>query len=236
MPNPSGPAEIDAYAAWAAGPLLSRVRRDVPFATRRRDATYLAGVSLGGWVSLELLVRAPETWGAWAGVQTAIGTWAAEGFAEKIAKATAKPRAMLVLTSTQDHWRASSEALARALRARAMPCDERTIPGPHDQPWLREAGTLETLMWLDRLRVGGRGGGDAPRGLPTRDVVRDRVHAARTIPVQGEQHGRGASPGTSRARVDSVLAASGPEVRTWAESTSVAEGVAGGSGSTPRST
>ena len=26
----------------------------------------------------------------------------------------------------------------------------RVIPGPHDQPWLREAGTIETLLWLDR--------------------------------------------------------------------------------------
>jgi hypothetical protein len=25
------------------------------------------------------------------------------------------------------------------------------IPGPHDRLWLREAGTLETLHWLDRI-------------------------------------------------------------------------------------
>ena len=169
MPNPSGPAELEAYAAWVRGPLLARARAEVPQASRVRDRTLLAGVSLGGWVSLEVLVRAASTFGAWAGIQTAIGTWAAEGFAEKLARATPKPNAMLVLTSTQDHWRASSEALAKALRARALPCDERVIPGPHDQPWLREAGTIETLFWLDQLASPAP---YTPRSLPTRDTVR----------------------------------------------------------------
>lgn len=170
MPNPSGPAEVESYASWVTGPLLARARAEVPQASKRRDQTLLAGVSLGGWVSLEVLVRGTDTFGAWAGVQTAIGTWAAEGFADKLAHAAQKPRAMLVLTSTQDHWRASSEALAAALRARGLPCEDRVIPGPHDQPWLREAGTIETLLWLDRHADAARRAG---RGFPTRDTVRD---------------------------------------------------------------
>ncbi len=172
MPNPKGPAEVGAYASWLTGPLLAKVRAELPEAGTARDETYLAGVSLGGWVSLEVLVRAPETFSVWAGVQTAIGTWAADGFVEKIARAPVRPRAMLVLTSTQDHWRASSEALASAFRARKLACDGRTIPGPHDQPWLREAGTIETLLWLDRQRAP-----LAPQratGLPTRDTERPR--------------------------------------------------------------
>ncbi len=169
MPNPKGAAEVDAYASWVNGPLLARARAEIPQASRDAATTYLAGVSLGGWVSLEVLVRAPALYGAWAGVQTAIGTWAAEGFVDKLARAPARPRAMFVLTSTQDHWRASSEALAASLRARGIASDGRTIPGPHDQPWLREAGTIETLFWLDR-----RTPRTSPptRGFPTRDVER----------------------------------------------------------------
>jgi enterochelin esterase-like enzyme len=106
-------------------------------------------VSLGGYVSLEVLVRLPHVFGAWCGLQTAIGTWAAVGYAEKIAKGGKKP--MLILTSTQDHWKASSEALAAELKTRNVPHAYRVIPGPHDQPWLREAGTIESLHWLDRL-------------------------------------------------------------------------------------
>lgn len=154
MPNPKGAADLDAYARWIEGSLLPRVRRE----TRVLEdpaRTYLSGVSLGGYVSLEVLVRAPHLFGAWAGVQTAIGTWAARGYAEKLAARRADAggaaRPMLVLTSSQDHFRASSEALAAELASRGLPRTFRSIPGPHDQPWLREAGTIEALHWLDRL-------------------------------------------------------------------------------------
>lgn len=148
MPKPSGAASLDEYAKWIVEALLPRCRREVPvFSDAAR--TYLCGVSLGGYVSLEVLVRHPQAFGAWAGLQTAIGTFAANGYADKIAKGG--PRPMLILTSTLDHWRSSSEALAAALKARSMPHTLRIIPGPHDQPWLREAGTIETLLWLDRI-------------------------------------------------------------------------------------
>lgn len=148
MPNPHGAADHDAYAKWIAESLLPRCRRE---AHVRADAehTLLCGVSLGGHVALEVLVRLPRTFGGFAGVQTAIGEWAADGYADKIAKMT--PKRLFLLTSTQDHWKKSSEALAAALSARKVAVDTRTVPGPHDQPWLREAGTIETLHWLDRL-------------------------------------------------------------------------------------
>lgn len=148
MPNPKGAADVDAYAKWIESSLLPRVRKEARV-FEDVDRTYLCGVSLGGYVSLEVLVRMPHVFGAWCGLQTAIGTWAAVGYAEKIAKSGKKP--MLILTSTQDHWKASSEALASELKARSVPHAYRVIPGPHDQPWLREAGTIEALHWLDRL-------------------------------------------------------------------------------------
>jgi pimeloyl-ACP methyl ester carboxylesterase len=148
MPNPRGAAEVDAYAKWIETGLLPRVRKETRV-FEDADRTYLCGVSLGGYVSLEVLVRLPHVFGAWCGLQTAIGTWAATGYAEKIAKAGKKP--MLILTSTQDHWKASSEALAAELKSRNVPHAYRVIPGPHDQPWLREAGTIEAVHWLDRL-------------------------------------------------------------------------------------
>lgn len=148
MPNPKGAADVDAYARWIETSLLPRVRKEARV-FEDADRTYLCGVSLGGYVSLEVLVRLPHVFGAWCGLQTAIGTWAAFGYAERIARAGKKP--MSILTSTQDHWKASSEALAAELKTRKVPYDYRVIPGPHDQPWLREAGTIEALHWLDRL-------------------------------------------------------------------------------------
>jgi pimeloyl-ACP methyl ester carboxylesterase len=151
MPNPGSPADLDAYARWLESSLLPRVRRETSV---YEDAahTYLCGVSLGGYVSLEVLTRLPRVFGAWAGVQTAIGPFAAPGYAEKIAAAwKGASHPMMLLTSTQDHWKASSEALGAAFKAKNLAATYRVVPGPHDQPWLREAGSIETLLWLDRL-------------------------------------------------------------------------------------
>jgi pimeloyl-ACP methyl ester carboxylesterase len=154
MPNPAGAADLDAYARWIEGSLLPRVRKEAGISDDARQ-TYLCGVSLGGYVSLEVLARLPHLFGAWAGVQTAVGTFAAPGYAEKIAngwKGAVHP--MMLLTSTQDHWKASSEALAAAFKSKSLAVTYRVVPGPHDQPWLREAGTIETLLWLDRIGYG----------------------------------------------------------------------------------
>jgi pimeloyl-ACP methyl ester carboxylesterase len=154
MPNPRNTADIDAYARWIERALLPRARRETAM-QEGAARTYLCGVSLGGYVSLEVLTRLPHVFGAWAGVQTAIGGFAAPGYAEKIAKGWSGAHPMLLLTSQQDHWRASSEALAAAFGARQLATTYRVIPGPHDQPWLREAGTIEALLWLDRIADNG---------------------------------------------------------------------------------
>jgi enterochelin esterase-like enzyme len=154
MPNPSSAAELDAYARWIEQSLVPRVRKETQ-ASESAAQTYLCGVSLGGYVSLEMLTRLPNLFGAWAGVQTAIGTFAAPRYAEKIASEWKGPHPMLLLTSTQDHWKASSDALAAAFKAKNLAATYRVVPGPHDQPWLREAGTIEALLWLDRIGYGG---------------------------------------------------------------------------------
>jgi pimeloyl-ACP methyl ester carboxylesterase len=151
MPNPHGAADHDAYAKWLETSVLPRARKEV-HVHMDAEHTHLCGVSLGGYVGLEMLVRLPKVFGSFAGVQTAIGEWAAEGYAEKISKLD--PKSLYFLTSSLDHWKKSSDALAAALKARKVACETRVIPGPHDQPWLREAGTIEALHWLDRLDRG----------------------------------------------------------------------------------
>jgi hypothetical protein len=149
MPMPEGPPFHEAYARWIAESLVPRCRREVP-TIEDRDHTVLAGVSLGGYVSLEVLTRVPQVFGAWAGVQSAFAAASAPAYAAAIAK-SAPWRGLLVLSSREDRFRAVSEALDAALTARSLPHTTRIIPGPHDQPWLQEAGTIETLLWLDRL-------------------------------------------------------------------------------------
>lgn len=156
MPMPEGPPFHDAYTKWIETKLLPRVRREAP-TSEEAASTYLCGVSLGGYVSLEVLVRAPHLFGAWGGVQTAIAKESATGYADRIARAYARKKIpMMLLTSTQDRFRPSSEGLSAALAAKGIANDLRVVPGPHDQPWLEEAGMIEALLWFDRISRGGR--------------------------------------------------------------------------------
>ncbi len=149
MPMPEGPPFHDAYAKWIEEALIPRCRKEAR-TIEDPEHTYLCGVSLGGYVSLEVMSRIPHVFGAWGGVQSAFAAGAAPAYADKIAK-DGKARSLLVLTSREDHFRKVSEALDAAFTAKKLPHTFRTIPGPHDQPWLQEAGTIETLLWFDRL-------------------------------------------------------------------------------------
>jgi predicted esterase len=149
MPMPEGPPFHDAYAKWVETSLLPRCRKEAR-TIEDREHTFLCGVSLGGYVSLEVLTRIPHVFGAWGGVQSAFAPGAAPAYADKILR-DGKPRSLLVLTSREDRFRNVSEALDQAFTAKGVAHTFRSIPGPHDQPWLEEAGTLETLLWFDRL-------------------------------------------------------------------------------------
>ena len=70
VPKMSG-RDLDGYARWIDSVLVPRVRNE---AGGRLDASpaRIGGCSYGGWVSLEVFLRVPHGFGAWAGVQTAI--------------------------------------------------------------------------------------------------------------------------------------------------------------------
>jgi hypothetical protein len=157
MPMPEGPPFHDAYSKWIEQALIPRCRKEARV-IEDAEHTYLAGVSLGGYVSLEVMTRIPHVFGAWAGVQSAFAAGAAPGYAEKLAR-DGKKRDYLILTSREDRFKNVSESLDAAMTAKKLPHTFRVIPGPHDQPWLQEAGTIEMLLWLDRLWTGVRSGG-----------------------------------------------------------------------------
>jgi enterochelin esterase-like enzyme len=114
--------------------------------------TGLDGCSLGGYVGLEVMTRRPEAFATWGGVQSAIGEAGAAAWADRIARAVAKggPRKLHVESSSLDPYRAANERLAAELARRRIVAELRVPPGPHDQPWLREIGTIEMLVWQDR--------------------------------------------------------------------------------------
>jgi poly(3-hydroxybutyrate) depolymerase len=152
-PNPADHAAraamFDAYSEWLHEHL-------VPTLTKRLGTSKLRvgldGCSMGGYVALEMLMRAPTRYHSFGTVQAAIGAWRAPGYAAGLTRAlSAKTAPKIHLqTSTHDPFLAASEALSRALTGAGYANELDVIPGGHDQLWLRQIGTLEMLHWHDR--------------------------------------------------------------------------------------
>jgi hypothetical protein len=141
-------AALDRLAGWFEDVLIPRVRARTPLG---EGPIGLDGCSLGGHVGLEVFVRRPALFATWGGVQTAISKKGAPLLAERIERAIAgalKP--IHIETSSGDPFHDANLALARELERRGLPHDLCVLPGPHDQPWLREIGTLMMLLWHDR--------------------------------------------------------------------------------------
>lgn len=153
LPNPD--AKLDAYADWIVGAVIPRARKEAPvFPDAAR--TSIDGVSLGGYVGLEVFARRPEAFGAWGGVQSAFNAARLPWYVERLAAASAKaPRGSTrvhIETSRSDPFRERNTTLATMLTNKGVANDLALLPGPHDQIFLRESGTLEMLLWHDRRR------------------------------------------------------------------------------------
>jgi len=148
--DPSAPL-LDAYARYLLDSLLPAIEAATAVVTEPKR-TGVDGVSLGGYVSLEIFLRAPERFGAVGTMQGAFGKQLAEAYARRIAEACAKsgPRALHVTTTTFDPFREASELLARRLTERGVGVALSVPEGPHDQNFLREAGSLEMLLFQAR--------------------------------------------------------------------------------------
>jgi pimeloyl-ACP methyl ester carboxylesterase len=142
---------LDGYAQWITDVVIPRAQQEAPVT---KDSTRIAidGCSLGGFVAIEVFTRRPQNFGALGTVQAAIGTHRAVPYAERFAGIIRDhgPRAIHLETSSADPFRAANEALSIELTKRQINHDTIVLPGPHDQPWLREVGTLEMLLWHDR--------------------------------------------------------------------------------------
>ncbi len=143
---PSTDVALERYAAFIEEALLPELKARLSLGPERSRVA-IDGVSLGGYVSLEVFLRRPESFGAVGTVQGAFGVSLAEIYAarlEKVFKASAA-RFVRVATSSQDPFRAGAERLSARLRDKGFDPTFSLTKGPHDQFWLREMGTLELL-------------------------------------------------------------------------------------------
>ncbi len=152
-PNPSGTndrrALFDRYTDWLIETLVPQVRKRVPSLGANVG---LDGCSMGGYVALEVFARTPQSFGSFGVVQSAIGKHRVAGYVRQMARLKGMDPAIPfhIQTSTRDPFRDASEALSRELSRVGIPNTLDVIDGAHDQPWLRQIGTIEMLHWHDR--------------------------------------------------------------------------------------
>lgn len=140
---------LEKLTEFITGPLLDRVAREIPVANTGRVG--LDGCSLGGFVSLEVFARKPDRFATVGVVQPAISSRGVSRYADVLTAALAKaPLAVHVESSKADPYLRVSQELVDALGVRGVAADFLAPPGPHDQPFLRDVGTLEMLLWHDR--------------------------------------------------------------------------------------
>ena len=67
-----------------------------------------------------------------------------------MASLRSRPPAVHIETSHSDPMQDLNRALSNDLTRRGVANDFVVLPGQHDQTFLREAGTMEMLLWHDR--------------------------------------------------------------------------------------
>lgn len=148
--QPSAPF-LDRYADYIEQTLLPAVRGTLPILAGPEHCA-VAGVSLGGYVALEVFLRKSALFAALSGVQPAFSVAAVEQYAQRLAAlktSSGQPRIQFV-TSTFDPFRDATLRLAKRLAERDLTVSASCPSGPHDQRFLREVGTLEMLLFQAR--------------------------------------------------------------------------------------
>ncbi|MFO0660466.1 MAG: aldo/keto reductase [Polyangiaceae bacterium] len=140
---------LDALAKFITGDLLAKVESDIDCADTSPTSTAIDGCSLGGFGALEVFKRAPSRFGALGMIQPAMTNDNAPVYASMIASAyeSGSLKAIHVESSSGDPYLEPSKILAAQLKSKNVPATLRVPPGPHDQSFLRDVGTLESLHW-----------------------------------------------------------------------------------------
>jgi pimeloyl-ACP methyl ester carboxylesterase len=149
------PSVLERYSAWLVERLLPALEKELGV---EHANVGLDGVSLGGYVALEVFLRRPQAFATIGSLQGAFGTAVAESYAARIERAFAENgrRPLRIASSSWDPGRKASELLVERLAKRGIVATLSLPPGPHDQRFLREAGSLELLLWHDRALPEGK--------------------------------------------------------------------------------
>jgi len=152
--HPSAPV-LDRYADYIEQALLPAVRAGTPILPSAEHSG-VAGVSLGGYVALEVFLRKPALFSALGCVQPALSSAAAEPYALRLAalKSSLPAPSIQLVTSSFDPFRDATRRLATRMAEHGVSFSSICPTGPHDQRFLQEVGTLEMLLFQARALHG----------------------------------------------------------------------------------
>lgn len=155
--KPGGDEVLARFAGFIAGRMKSEVeqRVGVTFPVSR---SMISGVSLGGYLAIEIFLKAPELFCGLGTAQGAFGPQQAARYAAGVEAAVSRvgARRIEILTTTFDPYRRPNELFQRHLQERKQASQLRVSPGPHDQRWLNESGVIEMLLCADDVLGAGR--------------------------------------------------------------------------------
>jgi hypothetical protein len=142
-------------AGFLIDTLLRKIRSETP-AIATPEATGIDGVSLGGRAAIAVGLFRPEEFGAVAGLQAAFDPENTSDFVARAERALTKnPRLRLrLLSSTEDYYLTVTRRFHAALDRKGVRHDFLVVPGPHDYVFNRGPGSLEMLLFHDRVLRG----------------------------------------------------------------------------------
>jgi predicted esterase len=159
-PNPYKPGGDEAllrFASFITGPMKSEVEQRVG-AVFPAARSMISGVSLGGYLAIEIFLKKPELFCGLGTAQGAFGPQQAARYAAGVEAAVSRvgARRVEILTTTFDPYRRPNELFQQKLEQRKQASRLRLSPGPHDQRWLNESGVIEMLLCADDVLAAGR--------------------------------------------------------------------------------
>jgi predicted esterase len=148
--KPDGDEVLARFAGFVTGPLKAAVEQRVGV-TFPASRSMISGVSLGGYLAIEIFLKKPELFSGLGTAQGAFGPQQAARYALAIAAAVSRvgARRVEILTTTFDPYRRPNELFQRHLQEQKQASRLRISPGPHDQRWLNESGVIEMLLCAD---------------------------------------------------------------------------------------
>ena len=146
------PKAMADYAEYLTQVVLPRAKKELPI-VGTPAATGIDGVSLGGIQSLRTGLNNPELFGAVGSLQPAIDENQTEELTNlaKAARAKNPELHLRLLTSKDDYFKKGIRLTSQAWTAAGIEHDFEDVPGPHDYPFNRGPGSIEMLLWHDRV-------------------------------------------------------------------------------------